>query len=198
MELWDDDYINTERQAFIEIGPDNLGSFQFGLVRGQLDGFLERAECEPADHPRAPMQTSSDRFAFTWDGFDEMDEVSGSGWMRLTSANEAVGLIKIHLGDRSTSELGESEAAEARDQRAGMQHRHADWPIVSYHETYEFLAIERRLTPNEMRATRCYNYYDWGGLKADPHDLVSRYFDFFVYSELNSGARWGTLRFPAD
>ena len=80
-------------QAFIEIGPDNLGSFQFGLVRGQLDGFLERAECEPADHPRAPMQTSSDRFAFTWDGFDEMDEVSGRGWMRLTSANEAVNRI---------------------------------------------------------------------------------------------------------
>jgi hypothetical protein len=80
---------------------------------------------------------------------------------------------------------------------------------VSYHETYEFFAIDRRLTPAEMRAlraistratitpTRFYNFYDWGGLKADPHDLVRRYFDLFVYTEVNSGTRWGILRFPA-
>jgi hypothetical protein len=81
---------------------------------------------------------------------------------------------------------------------------------VSYHETYEFFAIDRRLTPAEMRAlrsistratitpTRFYNFYDWGGLKADPHDLVRRYFDLFVYTEITSGARWGILRFPAS
>ena len=80
---------------------------------------------------------------------------------------------------------------------------------MSYHETYEFFAIDRRLTPVEMRAlraistratitpTRFYNFYDWGGLKADPHDLVRRYFDLFVYTEVNSGTRWGILRFPA-
>jgi hypothetical protein len=81
---------------------------------------------------------------------------------------------------------------------------------MSYHETYEFFAIDRRLTPAEMRAlrristratitpTRFYNFYDWGGLKADPHELVHRYFDLHVYTELSSGARWATLRFPAD
>jgi hypothetical protein len=26
MELWDDDYVNMERQAFVEIGSDNLRS----------------------------------------------------------------------------------------------------------------------------------------------------------------------------
>jgi hypothetical protein len=106
MELWDDDYVNMERQAFVEIGPDNIGSFQFGLVRGGLDGYVEAAEGEPSDHRRDPKQLASDRlsdrFMFTWEGFDELDEVSGSGYMRVTGADEAVGLIKFHGGDRST------------------------------------------------------------------------------------------------
>jgi len=81
---------------------------------------------------------------------------------------------------------------------------------MSYYETYEFFAIDRRLTPAEMRALRristratitptwFYNFYNWGGLKADPHDLVRRYYDLFIYRELSSGARWATLRFPAS
>jgi hypothetical protein len=101
MELWDDDYVNMERQAYVEIESDNSGSFQFGLVRGELDGYLESAAGEPPPSPRDSTQAASDRFMFTWDGFDELDEVSGSGWMRLTSANLAVGLIKFHGGDRS-------------------------------------------------------------------------------------------------
>ena len=88
MELWDASYFNMERQAFVEVRQDNLGSFQFGLVSGELDGYLEG---EP------PRQ----RFVFTWDGNDEMDPVSGSGWMRLRGTDEVIGLIKIHHGDRS-------------------------------------------------------------------------------------------------
>ena len=102
MELWDDDYVNMERLAFIEIDSDNQGSFQFGLVRGELDGYFEDSEGETPNGPRDSTQTASERFMFTWEGFDELDEVSGSGWMRLTSANLAVGLIKFHAGDRST------------------------------------------------------------------------------------------------
>ena len=80
---------------------------------------------------------------------------------------------------------------------------------MSYHETYEFFAIDRRLTPAEMRALRristratitptwFYNHYEWGGLKADPRDLVRRYFDLFVYTEWRSGERWAAMRFPA-
>ena len=80
---------------------------------------------------------------------------------------------------------------------------------MSYHETYEFFAIDCCLTPAEMRAlraistratitpTRFYNFYDWGGLKADPHDLLRRYYDLFVYTA-SGGARWGMLRFPTD
>jgi hypothetical protein len=39
MELWDEDYINMEVQAYIEVRSDNLGNFQFGLVSGYLVSF---------------------------------------------------------------------------------------------------------------------------------------------------------------
>jgi len=88
MELWDADYFDMEVPAFVEIRPGDLGSFQFGLVSGGLHGYLEGAP---------PPQ----RFAFTWEGNDEMDPVSGSGWLRLRGEDEVLGLINIHQHDRS-------------------------------------------------------------------------------------------------
>jgi hypothetical protein len=88
MELWDESYFNEETQAFIQIGPDNLGSFQFGLVGGGVDGYLEG-------------RGRSQRFVFTWEGSDEMDPASGGGWLQLKGENELLGSIKFHLGDRS-------------------------------------------------------------------------------------------------
>jgi hypothetical protein len=72
---------------------------------------------------------------------------------------------------------------------------------VSEYQCYEFLALDRRLTPQEMaelrsistRAeitpTRFWNEYQWGDLKADPFDLLARYFDLHLYF-----ANWGTRR----
>lgn len=88
MELWDENYFNMERQAYVEIRADNLGDFQFGLVTGYFNGYLEQ-------------ENSRERFVFTWEGQDEMDAASGSGWMQLSSQDEAAGLINLHLGDRS-------------------------------------------------------------------------------------------------
>jgi hypothetical protein len=79
---------------------------------------------------------------------------------------------------------------------------------LSYHETYEFFAIDRCLTPAEMRALRAvstratitparfFNFYDWGGLKGDPREMLRRYFDLFVYTG-NGLPHLGMLRFPA-
>ncbi|MDV3002553.1 MAG: hypothetical protein N5P05_004208 (plasmid) [Chroococcopsis gigantea SAG 12.99] len=89
MEQWDEDYFNMETQAYIEIESDYSGDFQFGLVAGSLDGELETS-------------AENERFAFTWDGQDEMDSASGSGWMQLAEDDEVEGVIKIHHGDRST------------------------------------------------------------------------------------------------
>jgi hypothetical protein len=76
------------------------------------------------------------------------------------------------------------------------------WRVgVSEYQCYEFVALDRRLTAAEMaelrsistRAeitpTRFWNEYHWGDLKADPAELLARYFDVHVYF-----ANWGTRR----
>ena len=72
---------------------------------------------------------------------------------------------------------------------------------MSEYQCYEFLALDRRLTVQEMaelrsistRAeitpTRFWNEYQWGDLKADPAKLLVRYFDMHLYF-----ANWGTRR----
>jgi hypothetical protein len=60
---------------------------------------------------------------------------------------------------------------------------------MTEYQSYEFVALDRPLTADEMaelraistRAeitpTRFWNEYHWGDLKADPADLLARYFD---------------------
>ncbi|HJV81604.1 hypothetical protein [Noviherbaspirillum sp.] len=72
---------------------------------------------------------------------------------------------------------------------------------MSEYQYYEFVAIDRPLTRNEMAelrsrssratitATSFVNEYNWGDLKADPADWMRRYFDAFVYT-----ANWCTCR----
>jgi hypothetical protein len=61
------DYFGTENnltvvvnedmyQAYIKIQPNNLGDFQFGLVTGSLDGYIEKIG-------------DKERFSFTWEGY---------------------------------------------------------------------------------------------------------------------------------
>ena len=91
MELWDEDYFNMEVRAYVQVRPDGLGNFQFGLVSGHLDGYVEE-------------ESGAARFVFTWEGQDEMDPITGSGWMRSKAGDEVEGMIKLHLGDRSRFE----------------------------------------------------------------------------------------------
>ena len=72
---------------------------------------------------------------------------------------------------------------------------------MSEFQYYEFVAIDRPLNATERRrlraitsratitSTRLVNTYEWGDFKADPHELVARYFDAFLYY-----ANWGTRR----
>ena len=89
MSEWDEDYFNMEVQAFIEIEASSFGEFQFGLVSGGIDGYLENIG-------------EKERFSFTWEGCDEMDEASGSGWLELESSNKINGQIAFYREDRST------------------------------------------------------------------------------------------------
>lgn len=72
---------------------------------------------------------------------------------------------------------------------------------MSEFQYYEFVAIDRPLNATERRrlraitsratitSTRLVNTYEWGNFKADPHELVAKYFDAFLYY-----ANWGTRR----
>ncbi len=86
MEMWDEDYFNMERQAYVKIRSNTLGTFQFGLVEGHIKGNREE----------------DGRFTFSWEGSDEMDSASGSGWLMLSDYNEIKGFIDFYQGDQST------------------------------------------------------------------------------------------------
>lgn len=89
MELWGEDYFNMDVQAYIKIEPDNNGYFQFGLVCGEIDWRI----FDYAD---------GKRFEFTWEGNDECDNVSGSGWVRIKETDALEGEFRLHHGDSST------------------------------------------------------------------------------------------------
>jgi hypothetical protein len=73
---------------------------------------------------------------------------------------------------------------------------------VSEYQYYDFRALDRPLTKNEMAALRSIstraaitatsftNHYEWGELKANPNKLPEKYFDAFVYV-----ANWKTHEF---
>jgi hypothetical protein len=73
---------------------------------------------------------------------------------------------------------------------------------MSEYQYYEFVAIDRPLTPAQMAELRArssratitpasfVNEYHWGDLKGDPTDWMRRYFDAFVYV-----ANWCSCRF---
>lgn len=78
---------------------------------------------------------------------------------------------------------------------------------MSEYEYYEFQAIDRPLSADEVRALRAIssratitpthfsNFYNYGSLKANPHDLLARYFDVSVYLA-NWRYRELAFRFP--
>jgi hypothetical protein len=88
MDMWDEDYFNMEVQAFIQVGSNGLGHFQFGLVSGDMDGEVVNVG-------------NLERFDFTWEGNDENDPASGSGWLKLSETAKLKGSIKFHHGDSS-------------------------------------------------------------------------------------------------
>ena len=78
---------------------------------------------------------------------------------------------------------------------------------MSEYQYYEFQAIDRPLTENQMRElraissraeitpTRFTNFYTFGSFKGNPSKMVEKYFDAYLYLA-NWGTRRFTLRFP--
>jgi hypothetical protein len=61
-DIWDRDYLDLCGPAAIVIGADGRGEIAFGAMQATLD-----------------IEYGPTSIAFTWIGFDEMDEVSGEG-----------------------------------------------------------------------------------------------------------------------
>ncbi len=74
---------------------------------------------------------------------------------------------------------------------------------MSEYQYYEFLAMDRPLTADELDELRALstratitsvsftNEYNWGYFKGDPHKLMERYFDAHVYV-----AKWKSGSMP--
>jgi hypothetical protein len=88
MDLWDQEDIDLVAPGFIEFGNDGTGEFGFIAVQGWMD-------CRPAEHG------GRDSVEFTWQGWDEGDEVSGRGWVALDDDGSLHGHLYFHLGDDS-------------------------------------------------------------------------------------------------
>jgi hypothetical protein len=87
MQAWDADYFDMQAPAHITIRDDLTGTFQFGLVQGDIEA-------------RVCQATGMVRLEFSWSGADENDPVSGRGWFEV-KGDQAQGHIFIHLGDDS-------------------------------------------------------------------------------------------------
>ena len=65
-DLWDRDYLDLCGPATIVVGADGRGEIAYGAMQAGLD-----------------IDYGADEIGFTWCGFDEMDEVQGSGSAEL-------------------------------------------------------------------------------------------------------------------
>ena len=85
MELWDQEFIDLESPGHITFARYGRGELHFGAVNATLDW---RAS------------TKGNRVEFTFKGFDEGDEVYGSGWAELLGG-KLTGRIGFLQGDES-------------------------------------------------------------------------------------------------
>jgi hypothetical protein len=93
MSMWDKDYIDEEVSGYFEFGDNNLGSFHFGYVQGDLEYRFTQRDGKPA-------------VEFSFEGGDGADgsPCSGRGWMTLAD-DKLVGVFFFHCGDESEIEL---------------------------------------------------------------------------------------------
>ena len=89
MENWDQDYVDMEEPGFISFESKKNGEFHFGNVHASID-------CQLSEF------ANEQRLEFSWVGHDEMDEVSGRGWVSLKNDGTLSGHIFIHGGENSS------------------------------------------------------------------------------------------------
>ena len=105
MNMWDKDYIGAEVRGYFEFGADNLGSFQFGYVQGDVDYRATERGDKPA-------------VEFSFEGGDGADgsPCSGRGWMVL-DGDALTGMFFFHRGDESEIELSRLPERKAKPRK---------------------------------------------------------------------------------
>ena len=83
-DLWDRDHLDLVGPAKMIIRADGHGEIAFGAVQAGLD-----------------LEYSRSAVFFTWAGFDEMDEVAGSGSAELQDDGSLEIEFTYHLGDEA-------------------------------------------------------------------------------------------------
>jgi hypothetical protein len=83
-DLWERDHLDLVAPAFITINADGHGEIAFGAMNAGLD-----------------LQYSRTIVFFTWEGFDEMDEVRGSGSAEMLDDGSIEIEFDYHLGDEA-------------------------------------------------------------------------------------------------
>ena len=85
MDVWDQDFVDLDVPGHFTFEDDQVGHFQFGLVRGSLDCRYEAARA---------------RVEFSWEGVDDADDARGRGWAEV-DGDRLRGRFFIHMGDDS-------------------------------------------------------------------------------------------------
>ena len=83
-DLWDRSHLDLVEPAMMTIRADGQGEIAFGAMQASLD-----------------LEYSRSMVFFTWVGFDEMDEVSGSGSAELLDDGTLEIEFAYHLGDEA-------------------------------------------------------------------------------------------------
>jgi hypothetical protein len=104
MSDWDQDCVDMVVPGHINFDARQSGNFQFGMVQGQMDCKL--------DERQGP------RVEFTWQGFDEGDELSGRGHAEIMNG-ELHGHLYIHFGEDSAFRAVMQPAAARKPARKG-------------------------------------------------------------------------------
>ena len=107
-DLWDRDYLDLVVPAAMTIGADGHGEIAYGAMQAGLE-----------------LEYSRSMVVFTWAGFDEGDEITGSGSAELNDDGTIEIAFAYHLGDEAVLKAERMTSSTAcshvRGQAVGQQ-----------------------------------------------------------------------------
>ncbi len=104
MEQWDQEFIDLVEPGFISFTKGGAGEMRFGAVSLHLDW----------------VSGDDGKAEFSFEGLDEMDEVSGRGWAKIVTGR-LTGLIKFHQGEKSGFHAEPWSATKGKNRKNGRK-----------------------------------------------------------------------------